>query len=487
MVRFFLTTRHCDCCHRHATSSFLLHPSRPPSSLIHHKLTNICHSRILRSSSAFPSTSAGVAHLLTTSSFECPRATLLCNHQSRVWRCLRYPPIPRLRATLHAAEPSLKMSIGKSVIQSWWCLARLVRAPGIKAYLSASLLDNATTVCNHDVCLGKCCPRRTSTPLVLFLLIKSPAQEESTCTCSDTSDVCCGLVSTHLLFLVKYRSHLSSSSKCLLRGSFSVPCETLHALHTQASRPCFDTLADHVGESLSEFCIAVVCSSFLPTRGESTPFAPLSSTVVKLILQRVNLDHSVQDFQLLLICGESDVTCLFHFESSFWEFFEVLKLCSSFVTVEQAREASIQVTTERKARRPEFHGIRRHVASLVGSMLRQKLCQCALLLAPVEKMWKTTRVLAPVVGQKFDAVIQGSSNQKTITPDEASLDLGTLRNNWGYIQKLRLRGPQHRTLGESVKHWTAWGQTLKFEIHSETPSPGNHVQDDIGEQLMQKN
>ena len=163
-------------------------------------------------------------------------------------------------------------------------------------------------------------------------------------------------------------------------------------------------------------------------------------------------------FQLLLICGESDVTCLFHFVSSFREFFEVLKLCSSSVTVVQAREASIQVTTERKARRPEFHGIRRHVASLVGSMLRHKLCQCALLLAPVEKMSpcgthalhgrKTTRVLAPVVGQKFDAVIHGSSNQKTMNSggdaapkapqNEASLDLGHTAQQLGVHTKIAL-------------------------------------------------
>ena len=164
MVRSFLTTRHfsklllstllsldhCDCCHRHATRSLALH-----------ELTNIgptCsgHSRILRP--ALVSTSARFAHLLTTSNFNCSRAARLCNHRCRVWRCLRNPPIPRLRATLHAAEWSMKVSIGRSVLQFWWCdrLPRLVRAPRIKASYSASPLDEATSVCIHDVCLGKC-------------------------------------------------------------------------------------------------------------------------------------------------------------------------------------------------------------------------------------------------------------------------------------------------------------------------------------------
>ena len=48
------------------------------------------------------------------------------------------------------------------------------------------------------------------------------------------------------------------------------------------------------------------------------------------------------------------MTSLRHFESFFWEFFDV-KLCSSFVTVVQTCEASIQVTRERKARKARKH------------------------------------------------------------------------------------------------------------------------------------
>ena len=72
------------------------------------------------------------------------------------------------------------------------------------------------------------------------------------------------------------------------------------------------------------------------------------------------------------------------------------------------------------------------------------------------------------------------------TPEQISLDLGTLRKNQGLMQKIRFRGPRYRTLGESVKRWTAWGWTLKFEVHSKTPSPRNHVQDDVEERLTQR-
>ena len=46
------------------------------------------------------------------------------------------------------------------------------------------------------------------------------------------------------------------------------------------------------------------------------------------------------------------------------------------------------------------------------------------------------------------------------TPEQISLDLGTLRKNWKLMQKLRLSDPRDTTLGERVEHWTAARQTL---------------------------
>ena len=57
----------------------------------------------------------------------------------------------------------------------------------------------------HDMCLNKCLPLLTITPVVLFLPSKSLAQSESTCTCNVSSDVCRASVNTHLLFFTRYR------------------------------------------------------------------------------------------------------------------------------------------------------------------------------------------------------------------------------------------------------------------------------------------
>ena len=77
-----------------------------------------------------------------------------------------------------------------------------------------------TSVCKHDMCLNKCLPLLTFTPVVLFLPSKSPAQSESTCTCNVSSDVCRAYVNTHLLFFTRYRPNLLSSCMCPLRGYF---------------------------------------------------------------------------------------------------------------------------------------------------------------------------------------------------------------------------------------------------------------------------
>ena len=79
---------------------------------------------------------------------------------------------------------------------------------------------NATSDCKHYMCLNKCLPLLTITPVVLFLPSKSPAHSESTCTCTVSSDVCRAYVNTHLFFLTRYRPNLLSSCMCPLRGSF---------------------------------------------------------------------------------------------------------------------------------------------------------------------------------------------------------------------------------------------------------------------------
>ena len=71
-----------------------------------------------------------------------------------------------------------------------------------------------------DMCLNKCYPLLTITPVVLFLPNKSLAQSESTCTCNVASAVGRAYVNTHLLFFTRHRPNLLSSCMCPLRGSF---------------------------------------------------------------------------------------------------------------------------------------------------------------------------------------------------------------------------------------------------------------------------
>ena len=131
------------------------------------------------------------------------------------------------------------------------------------------------------MCLNKCLPLLTITPVVLFLPSKSPAQSESTCTCNVSSDVCRAYVNTHLLFFNRYRPKLLSSCMCPLRGAFT--CLMRHFTASAMSTLSGATYANFITKlqykvdsadvSFSEFSICAVCSSLHLTRGESTPFA----------------------------------------------------------------------------------------------------------------------------------------------------------------------------------------------------------------------
>ena len=58
------------------------------------------------------------------------------------------------------------------------------------------------------------------------------------------------------------------------------------------------------------------------------------------------------------------------------------------------------------------------------------------------------------------------------TPKQILLDLGPLRRIWKFVHRLRLSVPRYGTLGERVKRWTAWRQTLKSRAPTRSPAQG---------------
>ena len=92
------TSQVCCCCHHDCCNHLCQHVLTTRESCVPAMVSWAC---LLDS-----------AHPATTSNFKWPSAARLCNNKWRVCKCLRRPPIPRLLATLLAAELSLQIYIG---------------------------------------------------------------------------------------------------------------------------------------------------------------------------------------------------------------------------------------------------------------------------------------------------------------------------------------------------------------------------------------
>ena len=139
------------------------------------------------------------------------------------------------------------------------------------------------------MCLSKCLPRLTITPVELFFF-RSCLPPNRNSHALATAHLTSWIRQTTYIVLRQVSTQPVDFRQVSTSWLFHVTQETLHRFQRCQARPerhtptSFTKLRyeiDSAGVSFSEFSIRADCFSFLPTRSESTPFAPTSFMVSK--------------------------------------------------------------------------------------------------------------------------------------------------------------------------------------------------------------